>query len=176
MTELVLALQDPVVVPPAIAASYTAGEVLLFFGAASGIIAAIGAVLVNVIVALRTGSKIDEGAKKTDGLIVAVEKVHEVTNAGLSAVKAEVASVRAELATVIAVNVELRDIIADLKAERGHKAISEARELPVAPAVPIVPAVLIPDRRVADAAAEQLKAIERNTKETVEVLKDQSHP
>jgi tRNA(Phe) wybutosine-synthesizing methylase Tyw3 len=110
MTEFLLALQD-VVVP----ARYTAAEVLGFIAAAGVLVAGIGAVIVNVIVALRQGTKLDAALVKSDDLAAQVEKVHVLTNSNLQKVKEE-------LATMIIQNHELQELVATLRAELVEKA------------------------------------------------------
>jgi hypothetical protein len=83
------------------------------------LITALGGVIVNVIVALRTGRKLDDAAIKTSELQAQVAEVHHLTNSGLSAVKAE-------LAESLTLNLQLRDIIADLKSEREKDALMAA--------------------------------------------------
>ena len=136
--------------------TYTAPEVLGIIAAVGVLITAVGAAVVNIIVALRTGQKIDIAAAKTDGLIHQVQEVHTLTNSNLSAVKAE-------LAVANALNMELRTLIVDLKGERGKLAALTAaskttaetallgsidthtEETAINTAQP--PVVIVPDRR-----------------------------
>ena len=99
--------------------AYTGPEILGFIAAAGVLVTALGAVIVNIIVALRTTTKIAAVEQKTDGLINQVHEVHTLTNSGLAAVKAE-------LATANALNAELRGAVADLKAEREKTALAVA--------------------------------------------------
>jgi len=135
---LVLALQETAPV----AAGYTAGEVMMFFGAVGILVPIVAAAVVSIIVSLRTGPKLDVAAKKADTLIASVERVHDATNSGLTAV-------RSELTTANALNMQLRDIITDLKSERAKGEVARALATPVPSAV-----------------SEQLEQIEVNTAET----------
>lgn len=101
------------------APSYTAGEVLTFFAAAGVLITGVGAVVVNIIVALRTGTKLDTSLAKTDGLVAQVKEVHTLTNSNLTAVKSE-------LATVVSQNKALHELVAELRSERDKSAIVSA--------------------------------------------------
>lgn len=158
----IFALQDAVPV----ATGYTAGEVLTFFAAGGVLITGLGAVIVNIIVALKTGAKLDAAvadraalSTKTDTLVAKVEQVHVLTNSNLSAVKAELAAAAAQIHS-------LRELVTDLKSERNKADVAHALATP-AP-------VRTQDSRTGDApVVEVLGKIEVNTKEAVEVLKDQ---
>ena len=94
---------------------YTPSQVLSIVGSIGVLITAIGAVIVNIIVALRTGKKVDAVQAQADNISHQVQEVHTITNSNLSAVKAE-------LKTAVAQISEMRVLVADLKNERDKLA------------------------------------------------------
>lgn len=139
---------DPV---PVVQAVYTAPEVLTFIAAIGVLITGLLAGIVNIVVALRTGTKLDAAAAKTDGLVSDVRAVHVLTNSNLSAVKAE-------LTTANAAIIALRDLVTDLRAEREKASIASALATTIVPTPPADPT---------------LAAIRDNTADTVDAIKDQ---
>lgn len=99
--------------------TYTAPEILTFIAAIGVLVTGLGAVVVNIIVALRSGAKIDVALAETKGLVSQVKEVHTLTNSNLSAVKAELATAAAQIQA-------LRDVIQDLKSERSKAALAAA--------------------------------------------------
>lgn len=96
------------------------------------IIVAVGAVVVNIIVALRTGGKIESISQVTAKSLVEtgvlqgqVQQVHTLTNSNLSEVKADLKRSAAEI-------VSLKEAILDLKSERDKTAIAAAFNTPIA--------------------------------------------
>lgn len=104
--------------------TYTATEVLTFIAAGGVLITGVGAVIVNIIVALRQGTKLDAVSEKTDGISHQVQEVHTLTNSNLSAVKAELATATAQIQA-------LRDLVQDLRNEREKGAIAVALSTPL---------------------------------------------
>lgn len=105
--------------------SFSATEII-------AIIVALGAVIVNIIVALRTGGKIDSISQVTARSLVEttalqgqVQQVHTLTNSNLSEVKADLKQSTAEIAS-------LKESILDLKAERDKASTAAAFNTPVA--------------------------------------------
>jgi len=99
--------------------TYTAPEILTFIAALGVLLTGLGAVIVNIIVAVRTGAKLDVTLSETKGLVSQVKEVHTLTNSNLSAVKAELAIAAAQIQA-------LRDVIQDLKFERSKAALTTA--------------------------------------------------
>lgn len=100
------------------------------------IIVALGAVIVNIIVAFRTGGKVDSIAQVTAKSLVEttalqgqVREVHTLTNSNLSQVRSELQQGAAEIAS-------LREVINDLKLERDKTALATAFNTPTAPSGP----------------------------------------
>ena len=125
--------------------TYTSAELVTIVASLGVLITGVGAVIVNIIVALRTGHKVDVQGAKTDGLVAQVREVHTLTNSNLSAVKAE-------LAISNALNAELRTLIVDLKGERGKLAALTAAKLSADTPLPVTIAdapvpVTVVDRR-----------------------------
>lgn len=96
------------------------------------IIVAVGAVSVNIIVAIRTGGKIDSISQVTAKSLVEttalqgqVQQVHTLTNSNLSEVKADLRQSAAEI-------VSLKEMILELKTERDKIATVSAFNTPVA--------------------------------------------
>lgn len=104
--------------------TYSAAELLTIIAAIGVLVTGVGAVIVNVIVALKTGAKIDLSIKKTEGLSHQVQEVHTLTNSNLSALKAE-------LATALAQITSLHDVVQDLRGERQKAAVAVALATPV---------------------------------------------
>lgn len=128
--------------------SYTAAEVLTFFTAAGVLITGVGAVIVNIIVALRTGTKLDTSIEQGKVLATRVDEVHTLTNSNL-------AQLKTELAKVLAQNAALQEMVNDLRAERDKGQVVAA-----ALAVPQPP---VRNSRVTDQANQTLDRIEENT-------------
>lgn len=94
------------------------------------IIVALGAVIVNIIVALRTGGKIDsisqvtaQSLVETTALQGQVQQVHTLTNSNLSEVKADLRQSVAEISA-------LKAVVLDLKTERDKIATAAAYNTP----------------------------------------------
>ena len=143
-----LALQETV----GVATRYTAGEVLTFFAAAGVLITGVGAVIVNIIVALRTGNKMETVLKQGVVIEGKVQEVHGLTNANLSLVKAELAKVTAQ-------NTALHELVSDLRSERDKAAITTA-------ALALPPGSQPPARPARAADTIVLEKIEANTDAT----------
>lgn len=112
---------------------YTVAEVLTILTALGVLLTAFGAVVVNIIVALRQSTKIEATAKAVDTVGVQVEQVHTAVNSNYAAVKAE-------LSAAVALNIaltnqitELRALVQDLKNQREQAAIATATLIPVPP-------------------------------------------
>lgn len=101
---------------------YTAQEVITIITAIGILVAGLGAVVVNIIVALRTGNKIDTNIEQTAALRADVKEVHTITNTNFS-------KVQSELSTSNAINAELLVTIRDLKNEREKLATITATAL-----------------------------------------------
>lgn len=113
---------------------YSADDIIRFFVQAGLLAAIVGPLVVNIITARRTAAKVEATAVKTDILVARVEEVKIATDGGLTAVKAEVLAMKAELATASALNAQLHIVIADLKAEREKAALAAvALATPTAP-------------------------------------------
>lgn len=131
--------------------TFTAAEVLAILAAIVTVVGAISLAVVNVVVALKQGTKLDTALAKTDGLVHQVAEVHTLTNSNLSAVKADLASAAAQIQA-------LRDVVYDLKSERSKAALTTALHTTVGPG----------------AHEATLDQIERNTSDTVAELKKES--
>ena len=120
-------------------------------GSVGILITAMGAVIVNIIVALRTGKKIDESLLKSEAISHQVQEVHTLTNSNLSAVKAELAQAVSQIT-------EMRVLVADLKSERDKLATIAAlnTELFHPP---------INQRKVLESIEKNTENIDTNTKE-----------
>jgi len=94
-------------------------EVLNMVGSVGILVTALGAVIVNIIVAVRTGKKMDDSLVKSEAISHQVQEVHTLTNSNLSAVKAELNQAVAQLA-------EMKILVNDLKSERDKLAITAA--------------------------------------------------
>lgn len=94
-------------------------QVLAMVGSIGILITALGAVIVNIIVALRTGKKVDENVKAIESVSHQVQEVHTLTNSNLSAVKAELKQAVTQLD-------EMKTFVRDLKNERDKLAILTA--------------------------------------------------
>lgn len=123
---LTLAFQE--VVRDTVGQNYTAGEVVTFFAAGGVLITGLGAVIVNIIVALKSGNKLDDSLANDVALAGAVKEVHTLTNSNLSQVKAE-------LSKVVSQNAALHELVAELRSERDKAAITAAA-LAVPPVTP----------------------------------------
>lgn len=107
--------------------TFTAEQLLTIIGAIGVLVAALGAVIVNIIVALKTGQKADVLIHKTEEVANKVDQVHTLTNSNLSSVKAELTGTQNELKL-------LTQTIADLKSERQAAQVAAATA--IAPAAP----------------------------------------
>lgn len=94
------------------------------------IIVALGAVVVNIITALRTGSKVDSIAQVTAKSLVEttvlqgqVKEVHVLTNQNLSDVRNELKTSNAEIAA-------LREVVSDLRGQREKASMADAFKTP----------------------------------------------
>lgn len=103
---------------------YTADELINIVGSIGIIITALGATIVNVIVALRTGKKVDEQGEKTDELVNQVAQVHTITNSNLAAITSE-------LKKSNELNTQLQLVIDDLKIERDKAAAAAKSQMNV---------------------------------------------
>lgn len=95
------------------------------------IIVALGAVIVNIITAIRMGNKVETISQVTARSLVetgvlqsAVKEVHILTNQNLSDVRNELKQSNAEIAS-------LREVVVDLKSEREKTATEKAYNTPV---------------------------------------------
>jgi Rad3-related DNA helicase len=136
--------------------AYSAAEVLTFIAAIGVLLTGLGAVIVNIIVALKQGHKLEDVAHKAESISHQVQEVHTLTNSNLSAVKAELATATAQI-------VALRELVQDLKAER------EKASMATALATTIVPAAL-------PSAAQSLDHIDANTAATVAAVHSLAKP
>lgn len=112
---------------------YSAAELITIIAALGVFVTGVGAVIVNIVVALRSSHKLATVIEKTDNLSGKVdvqsgkiEQVHTLTNSNLSAVKAELSSAVREI-------VSMKEVITDLKAERDKVAAAQALKGPVKP-------------------------------------------
>lgn len=137
-----------------LAMTYTASEMVMVIGAFGVLIGGLGAIIVNIVVALKTTHKIDEGLKKTDGLASQVKEVHTLTNSNLSAVKAELALATAQIAS-------LHEVVMDLKAEREKMAIAAQLRYP-----PSTPGINIGDHEAKKVVVDQKAENRANTSES----------
>lgn len=124
--------------------AFSATEVIAIIVALGGFVAGVGAVIVNIIVATRTGNRIGEltGATnsiaqvtarslvETTALQGAVKEVHVLTNQNLSDVRNELKQANTEIKALREhSNAEikaLQDVVADLKVERDKIATAVA--------------------------------------------------
>lgn len=143
---------------------YTATEVLTIVGALGVLLTAVGAVIVNIIVALRTSNKLDENVKEVKAVGAQVAEVHTLTNSGLAAVKAE-------LAISAAKNDQLLEVISDLKQEREKLAVLTAQNTKDNPALAIQEKATESTEKLITSTEKVLGEIEVNTDRTVEELK-----
>lgn len=132
---------------------FTSTEVIAIIVAMGGFVAGVGSVIVNIIIAGKTGNRMSEvltsnhsiaqvtarSLVETGNLQTKVQEVHVLTNQNLSDVRNELKTSNAELAS-------LREVIADLKGEREKTNIRTAYQTPV-PAAPQATSL----RRVTDA-------------------------
>lgn len=114
---------------------FSATDVVTIFAALGVLITGVGAVIVNIIVAMRAGQKLEQSLVKTDALIGQVKEVHTLTNSNLSAVTSKLDTATGEIAA-------LKSLVQDLKSER-ELTRSAAAAIPVvsqesAKAIPVV--------------------------------------
>jgi len=95
--------------------TYSLSDVVTLIASIGVLVTALGAVIVNIIVAVRTGKKVEESLEVSKGISNRVEEVHTSTNSNLSAVKAELEKSNAALK-------EMTVLVADLKSERDKLA------------------------------------------------------
>jgi len=124
---------------------YTAAEVLSMVGSIGILITALGAVVVNIIVAIRTSNKVDKTIKQNEDISNQVHGVHVLTNSNLSAVKNDLKVAVEQLS-------EMRILVTDLKSERDKLATLTALRTEV------------PTPSKLDEIAVNTKAIDENTK------------
>lgn len=112
---------------------YSAAELITIIAALGVFVTGVGAVIVNIVVALRSSHKLTTVIEKTDNLSGKVdvqsgkiEQVHTLTNSNLSSVKAELSSAVKEI-------VSMKEVITDLKAERDKAATIQTVKEPVKP-------------------------------------------
>jgi len=86
-------------------------------GSVGILITALGAVIVNIIVAVRTGKKLDTSLNNQKEISHQVAEVHTITNSNLSLVKAELVKATMQID-------EMKTFIRDLKSERDKLALS----------------------------------------------------
>lgn len=102
---------------------YDSSEVLQIVGSIGILITALGAVIVNIIVAVRTGKKVDDSLKASQIISSQVQEVHTITNSNLSTVKSELAQAIGQLN-------EMKVFVNDLKNERDKLATITALNTP----------------------------------------------
>lgn len=106
--------------------NWTSQEWLLIIAALGVFVTTLGGVLVNAFVSIRNGQKTEkvadlvaENTTKTEGVAHQVQEVHTLTNSNLSLVKSELATAAMQIS-------QLREVVADLKSERGKVAATAA--------------------------------------------------
>lgn len=90
---------------------YTSNEVITIISSIGILITAVGAVIVNVIIAARNSKKMDDNLKASMDISSQVNEVHTQTNSNLF-------TVRSELKIAIAEIEGMKEYIRDLKSER----------------------------------------------------------
>lgn len=109
--------------PTAPLSGYSAADVVTIVASLGVLVTALGGIIVNVIVALRTTHAVKEVAKKVD-------TVHEATNSNLTAVKDELKAARVREEHQAKQIADLVLLVSDLKAERDKAAVLTARDKP----------------------------------------------
>lgn len=125
---------------------YDSDQVLQMVGSIGILITALGAVIVNIIVALRTGKKVDESILNQSKMSSQIHEVHTLTNSNLSLVKAELDKALMQIE-------EMKTFVRDLKGERDKLAITTAH----ASSSTVT---------TGHGTKEVLKSIDKNTEET----------
>lgn len=126
------------------------------------LITAIGAVVVNIIVAMKTGKKVQESLDNQVAISNQVKEVHTITNSNLSAVKAELNQAVNQLS-------EMKVLVTDLKSERDKLATITALHTPSPSQTPTV--------EIPHEMNEVFKSIDINTEnidKNTQVLKTRS--
>lgn len=121
-------------------------EVLNIVGSVGILVTAIGAVIVNIIVAMRTGKRVQESLDNQVKISNQVAEVHTITNSNLSAVKAELKQATMQIE-------EMKTFVRDLKGERDKLAVLTAHTTKALP-------------ETTTKESEVLEEIEENTKNT----------
>jgi len=131
-------------------------EVLNMVGSIGILVTALGAVIVNIIVAVRTGKKVDESISKSNVISHQVAEVHTLTNSNLSGVKAELNKAVMQIE-------EMKMFIRDLKSERDKLALTTAINTEIAH----------PDRtNVLASIDENTRNIDTNTKKVIKEIEE----
>lgn len=131
---------------------YNSDQVLAMVGSIGVLITALGAVIVNIIVAMKTGKKVDESIKNQQVLSGQIAEVHTITNSNLSAVKAELKQATMQIE-------EMKTFVRNLTGERDKLAAITAT---AAGRVPHSREDKFPEQKV----SETLDSIDKNTEET----------
>lgn len=118
--------------------TYSSDQLITIFAAAGVLLTALGAVIVNIIVALRTGQKTDALIQKTDSVTAKVDQVHTLTNSNLSAVKAELSNATIKIES-------LMQVVDDLKTQRQAGQLATAFTTPS-----MVPTTIVDRRQLSD--------------------------
>lgn len=105
--------------------TYTPEQLLTIIGAVGVLVAAFGAVIVNIIVALRTGQKTDRLIVDTAKVDAKVEQVHVLANSNLSAVTSQLTNAVTKIEA-------LNQMVDDLRSERQVAQTAAAFNTPVA--------------------------------------------
>lgn len=138
---------------------YSATDILGFIAALGVLITALGAVIVNIVVALRQGKTLAAVKTETEGLVTQVKEVHSLTNSTNSRLQAALELKTQELASV-------RELMAQM--ERTAKEIAVTRTVTD---LQVAAALQVPSPSQASAAAppspaaeQSLQAIDTSTK------------
>lgn len=136
-----------------VAVTYTASEITAFTIAVAALVTALGAVIVNIIIAVRQTRKVEENTALTQEVKASVKVVEGHVNSAASKAQAENEALTREIAAARQQLSELKQIAALLAQERAIASASMA--LAQAPVM-----------------ETHLKEIEKNTKDTVVTLND----
>lgn len=116
----------------------SSAEILTIITAIGVLVGTVGAVIVNIIIALRTGAKVSEVVSTTNAIAQITDKslakttilqgqikeVHTATNSTLESVKAELRQATAQVES-------LHSVVYDLRMERDKATLSAAFKTPV---------------------------------------------
>ena len=117
--------------------TYTSSEVLTIVAALGVLVAAIGGVMVNIIMALKTDKKVSQGLAMSQQAVFEtarvgnkVDQVHVLANNNLQEVRSELAAANQKLASLIDTSGKqiagLIETVSDLKSEREKVSMATA--------------------------------------------------